>query len=125
MDLADLDGLRFKLTGDGSSGEMASMKAGGRKYRLVEEDATTAEDLFVLPAVDASAGGAEFGAARKLTRRVTLMRKPRTVGDDGGEGAAGGTPAKEGGKTPGGKEKKKKRDKGDKDGGKTPKKAKN
>ena len=50
------------------------------------------------------------------------MRKPKGLGEEGGEGGVADTPMKEG-KTPG-KEKKKKRDKGDKESGKTPKKTK-
>tara|TARA_B110000977_G_scaffold156798_1_gene199559 strand:- start:23774 stop:24271 length:498 start_codon:yes stop_codon:yes gene_type:complete len=112
----DLRGLRFKLTGDGSGEEMSSFKAGGKKYRLVEEDSEAVAHMFVLPP-SMSKKGAEFGAGRPLTRRLTMMRKAKGVGDeeDGGEAT----------KTPGEKKSKKtKREKGDKESSKSSKKAK-
>jgi len=105
----------------------------------------TAAGLFVLPSVGGGVGGpgggaTEFGPARALTRRVTLLRKTRGAGGSGEEGGEAATdrdrdtPAKEGGKSPrgsgkdginAGKDRKKKRDKGEKEAASsTPKKSK-
>ena len=89
------------LAGEGAGAEMATFKAGGKKYRMVEEDAETASRMFVLPP---ASGKPEFAPAARVTRRVTLMRKAKGAGElDGGEEPA---------KTPGSekKAKKKKRD---------------
>ena len=113
VSVEDLRGLRFKLAGEGA--EMATFKAGGKKYRMVEEDAETVSRMFVLPP---ASGKPEFAPAARVTRRVTLMRKAKGAGElDGGE---------EPGKTPGSekKAKKKKRDKSDKVSHKSAKKAK-
>jgi hypothetical protein len=90
----------------------------------VEEDATTVAGMFVLPPTKGGGGGkrGEFGAARPLTRRVTLVRRPKdgpAAGDKDAAKSGGGEGAE---KTP--KAKKKKRDKGDKEGGKSAKKSK-
>lgn len=115
VSVEDLRGLRFKLAGEGAGAEMATFKAGGKKYRMVEEDAETASRMFVLPP---ASGKPEFAPAARVTRRVTLMRKAKGAGElDGGEEPA---------KTPGSekKAKKKKRDKSDKTSDKSAKKAK-
>ena len=117
VSVEDLRGLRFKLAGEGAGAEMATFKAGGKKYRMVEEDAETVSRMFVLPP---ASGKSEFAPAARVTRRVTLMRKAKGAGEqDGGE-------EKEPGMTPGGekKAKKKKRDKGDKANDKSAKKVK-
>ena len=124
VSVKDLHGLRLKLTGEGAGADLAAFKAGGKKYRLVEEDATTVAGMFVLPPTKGGGGGkrGEFGAARPLTRRVTLVRRPKdgpAAGDKDAAKSGGGKGAE---KTP--KAKKKKRDKGDKEGGKSAKKSK-
>ena len=124
VSVKDLHGLRLKLTGEGAGADLAAFKAGGKKYRLVEEDATTVAGMFVLPPTKGGGGGkrGEFGAARPLTRRVTLLRRPKdgqAAGDKDAAKSGGGEGAE---KTP--KAKKKKRDKGDKEGGKSAKKSK-
>ena len=59
------------------------LKSAGKKYRLVEEDANVASGMFVLPPIkppgelEGEGGGAEFGAALPLTRRLTLTRRWR------------------------------------------------
>jgi len=86
-----------------------------------------ASGMFVLPPIKPAGsskgkgGGAEFGAALPLTRRLTLTRRLKGVGGGEGDDDAGGG---DGGKTPGEKkEKKRKKDKGDKEA-KSAKKAK-
>ena len=109
VQIEDLQGLRFKLAGNGEGVDMASLKAAGRKYRLVEEHGSTVMGAFVLPP-SVKGEEAEFGAPRPLTRRVTLLRKTKGAGEEAGEEAAGEkTPAKESGRTPPGKDKEKKR----------------
>jgi hypothetical protein len=91
---------------------MATFKAGGKKYRMVEEDAETVSRMFVLPP---ASGKTEFAPAARVTRRVTLMRKAKGAGEqDGGEEPGIGEK----------KAKKKKRDKGDKANDKSAKKVK-
>lgn len=121
VSVKDLHGLRLKLTGEGAGADLAAFKAGGKKYRLVEEDATTVAGMFVLPPTKGGGGGkrGEFGAARPLTRRVTLVRRPKDGPAAGDKKSGGGEGAE---KTP--KAKKKKRDKDDKEGGKSAKKSK-
>ena len=99
VSVKDLRGLRFKLMGEGSGAELATFKAGGKKYRLVEEDKETASHMFVLPP---ASGKTEFAPAVHVTRRVTLMRRAKGAGEpeDGGEA-----------KTPGEKKEKKKKKK--------------
>jgi hypothetical protein len=111
----DLRGLRFKVAGSGAGEELCSFKAGGKKYRMVQEDLETTKHMFVLPPCGSgSKNSAQFAQGRPLTRRVTLMRKAKEVG---GEEAGG-----ESAKTPG--TKKKKRDKESKSEKKSAKKSK-
>ena len=83
VSVEDLRGLRFKLAGEGAGAEMATFKAGGKKYRMVEEDAETASRMFVLPRV----GEARVAPAARVTRRVTLMEKRKAPASSTAGGA--------------------------------------
>ena len=96
VSVKDLHGLRLKLTGEGAGADLAAFKAGGKKYRLVEEDATTVAGMFVLPPTK---GRREEGRVR---RGATAHQEGHACAKT--EGRTGGGRQKIGGRRGGGED---------------------